>query len=124
MSDTQSSSPDTNGRGPALSVSEAAAQLGVAEDTVRAHLRQGTLPGEKLGNRWVVHLAGGWPASAELPASSRLDPDQVLGEGPARNAGGQLLPARRRLAQRLGQRWRQALIGNRSGADRDGRRQD
>jgi excisionase family DNA binding protein len=106
MSDTQSSQPEPNGRGHALSVSEAAAQLGVSVDTVRAHLRQGTLPGEKLGNRWVVHLAE--PA---LPTPSHpADSDQIVAEGPTWSSaqGAQPYPPLRRAARRVGAIWRRA----------------
>ena len=38
-------------------VAEAAAVLSVSPSTVRAHLRQGTLPGDKIDGQWVVYLA-------------------------------------------------------------------
>ena len=41
-----------------LSVTDAAELLGVSPTTVRAHLRQGTLGGEKIDGAWVVYLAG------------------------------------------------------------------
>jgi excisionase family DNA binding protein len=50
-----------------LSVSDAAELLGVSVTTVRAHLRQGTLAGEKIGGNWVVYLAG-LPRQTESPA--------------------------------------------------------
>jgi hypothetical protein len=56
MSEQPSSDLDTDGAGDMLSVRDAAAQLGVSPDTVRAHLRQGTLAGEKIDNKWVVYL--------------------------------------------------------------------
>src|SRR5581483_4220253 len=40
-----------------VDVRAAAARLGVAEDTVRARLRAGTLDGEKVGGRWRVSAA-------------------------------------------------------------------
>ncbi len=38
--------------------SEAAKHLGIARQTVYDRLRDGTLPGKRVGERWLVDLAG------------------------------------------------------------------
>jgi hypothetical protein len=48
--------PESHDANHAYSVSEAADHLGVTPGTVRAHLRQGTLLGEKIEGSWVVFL--------------------------------------------------------------------
>lgn len=39
-----------------VSISEAAAILGVSQDTIRRRIRQGKLQAEKIGDRWQVEV--------------------------------------------------------------------
>jgi hypothetical protein len=83
MSDSQSAATDASGTGAPLSVAAAAAVLGVAPATVRAHLRQGTLAGEKIGQQWVVYLAGTPASDAQASADSATGQDRVVATAPA-----------------------------------------
>jgi excisionase family DNA binding protein len=72
---------------PGLSVTDAAELLGVSASTVRAHLRQGTLAGEKIDGSWVVYLAGLPQPSAPLPPAQPAplpDSDQPAPTSPSR----------------------------------------
>ena len=53
---TMESTAVPNGFSP-HTVAEAAAVSNVSPSTVRAHLRQGTLAGNKIDGQWVVYLA-------------------------------------------------------------------
>ena len=57
-----------------LSVNDAAEMLGVSPTTVRAHLRQGTLAGERVGGSWVVYLAG---LPVQSAPSSPPEPESI-----------------------------------------------
>jgi hypothetical protein len=62
-------------------VADAAELLGVSPATVRAHLRQGTLVGEKIENQWVVYLAG--TAPSPVPAvGAEAGQDRVVTPAP------------------------------------------
>lgn len=56
MTDATPNTTDRATRHDVVSVHEAAAILGITEDSVRARLRRGSLPGAKEGSTWVVHL--------------------------------------------------------------------
>ena len=71
MHDTEPS--QSNQAATGLSVSDAAELLGVSAATVRAHLRQGTLAGEKIDGTWIVYLAG-LPQPTTPPAQAKRDP--------------------------------------------------
>ena len=45
------------GRTPTVTVSEAAAVLGISPDAVRGRLQRGTLVGQKIAGTWHVHLS-------------------------------------------------------------------
>jgi excisionase family DNA binding protein len=78
MQDTEPVSLDQATTG--LSVTDAAELLGVSATTVRAHLRQGTLAGEKVSGAWVVYLAGlpAPPTPTSIPLeSSRASADSA-----------------------------------------------
>ena len=64
-----------------LTVNDAAEMLGVSPTTVRAHLRQGTLAGEKVSGSWVVYLAG-LPQQtkplAPIPVESMVASDRAV----------------------------------------------
>jgi excisionase family DNA binding protein len=83
MSDSQSTATDAHGTAAPLSVADAAEVLGVSPATVRAHLRQGTLAGEKIGQQWVVYLAGTPAPDAPAPPSSGIEHDRVVATSPA-----------------------------------------
>jgi hypothetical protein len=83
VSDSQSATTDTNGTATPVSVGDAAAVLGVSPATVRAHLRQGTLAGEKIGQQWVVYLAGTTASDEQRPADSGTGQDRVVTGAPA-----------------------------------------
>jgi hypothetical protein len=70
-----------------LSVADAAELLGVSANTVRAHLRQGTLAGEKIDGAWVVYLA-------DLPPESAPSPSAVLEPLPTSDRATQPSPSR------------------------------
>jgi excisionase family DNA binding protein len=53
-SEVASAGPAAEDRPQLISVSEAARRLSIPERTVRWRLAKGTLPGHKLGDRWVV----------------------------------------------------------------------
>jgi excisionase family DNA binding protein len=42
---------------PSLTIAEAAALTGLSPSTVKARLRDGQLPGRKVGERWVISRA-------------------------------------------------------------------
>jgi hypothetical protein len=87
-------------------VAEAAAVLSVSPSTVRAHLRQGTLPGDKIDGQWVVYLAE--PADAAGDPGTRDVPGPI---GALADVGrpAALVPIARRLAGALGRLGRTIL---------------
>ena len=74
---TMESTTSGNGYTP-HTVAEAAAALSVSPSTVRAHLRQGTLAGDKIDGQWVVYLAE--PADAPRRATT-MDAPAATGSG-------------------------------------------
>lgn len=71
MPDTGVDTMDDSNR--TVSVSEAAAILGVSTDAVRKRLMRGTLPGEKVSGQWRVTLPDDVPDTS--PTSDRTQPD-------------------------------------------------
>jgi excisionase family DNA binding protein len=83
MSDSQSTATDAHGSVAPFSVADAAELLGVSPATVRAHLRQGTLAGEKIGQQWVVYLAGTPASDTPAPTDPGTGQDRLVATAPA-----------------------------------------
>ena len=66
MTDTTPTRPRHDTDREAVSPTEAAHRLGVTPDAVRARLRRGTLPGERVDGEWRVHM----PRRPEPPPPS------------------------------------------------------